>query len=146
MVENKGVPSGIAMRSGEFVNRDNGAVVRSTPAAIEGIASNKAVFRALEAVPGSPAGRDDAPNWCILLRPSRNNGPARWWLSAHDDRGQRHTPPRPENQTLRATQQNGEARCNRRQTFLHEFAVIGGAYGMQAARSGDQGQFFPRLT
>ena len=76
VVENKGVISGITMRSGESVKLDNGAIVRRTPAAIEGIASNEAVFRALEAVPRSLAGLNDARRWVFLLRTSRNHSAA----------------------------------------------------------------------
>jgi hypothetical protein len=82
VVENKGVISGITMRSGESVKLDNGAIVRRTPAAIEGIASNEAVSQALEAMPRSPRGLDDARNWVFLLRTSRNHDAARSWLSA----------------------------------------------------------------
>ena len=56
VVENKGVISGITMRSGESVKLDNGVIVSRTPAAIEGIASNETVSQALEAVPRSPGG------------------------------------------------------------------------------------------
>ena len=87
VVENKGVISGITMRSGESVKLDNGAIVRRTPAAIEGIASNEAVFQALEAVPRSPGGLDDVRNWVFLLRTSRNHNAARSWLFASSDSG-----------------------------------------------------------
>lgn len=82
VVEDKCVISGITMRSGESVKLDNGATVRRTPAAIEGIASHEAVFRALETVPRSPGGLDDARNWVFLLRTSRNHSVARSWLSS----------------------------------------------------------------
>lgn len=87
VVENKGVISGITMRSGESVKLDNGAIVRRTPAAIEGIASNEAVSQALEAAPRSPRGLDDARNWVFLLRTSRNHDAARSWLFAPPDSG-----------------------------------------------------------
>ena len=80
VVENKGVISGIAMRSGEYIDARGGAVMR-TPAAIEGIAGNDAVSRALEAVPRSMAGLDDARSWVFLLRTSRNHPAARSWLA-----------------------------------------------------------------
>lgn len=82
VVENKGVISGITMLSGESVILDNGATARRTPAAIEGIASNEAVSRALEATLRSPGGLDDARNWVFLLRTSRNHDAARLWLFA----------------------------------------------------------------
>jgi len=82
VVENKGVISGITMLSGEYVELDNGATVRRTPAAIEGIASNEAVVRALEALSRSPTGLDDARSWTFLLRTSRNHNTARSWLFA----------------------------------------------------------------
>jgi hypothetical protein len=87
VVENKGVISGITMRSEESVKLDNGAIVRRAPAAIEGIASNEAISRALEDVPGSPGGLDDARNWVFLLRTSRNHDAARSWLSLPPDSG-----------------------------------------------------------
>ena len=87
MVENKGVISGITMRSGESVKLDNVAIVSRTPAAIEGIASNETVSQALEAVPRSPGGLDDARNWVFLLRTSRNHDAVRSWLSAAPDSG-----------------------------------------------------------
>ena len=80
VVENKGVISGITMRSGEYIDARGGAVMR-TPAAIEGIAGNDAVSRALEAVPRSMAGLDDARSWVFLLRTSRNHPAARSWLA-----------------------------------------------------------------
>src|ERR1035441_1839332 len=69
VVENKGVIYGITMRSGEYSEPlSGGATVRRSPAAIEGIASNEAVFRTLEAVPRSPAGLDDARiQICIMM-------------------------------------------------------------------------------
>jgi hypothetical protein len=82
VVENKGVISGITMRSGESINLAKGDTIVRSPAAIEGIASNEAVFRALEAVPRSLAGLDDARNWAFLLRTSRNHNAARCWLFA----------------------------------------------------------------
>jgi len=87
VVENKGVISGITMRSGESVKLDNGAILSRTPAAIEGIASNETVSQALEAVPRSPGGLDDARNWVFLLRTSRNHDAVRSWLSAAPDSG-----------------------------------------------------------
>jgi hypothetical protein len=83
VVENKGVIYGITMRSGEYSEPlSGGATVRRSPAAIEGIASNEAVFRTLEAVPRSPAGLDDARSWTFLLRTSQNHNAARSWLFA----------------------------------------------------------------
>lgn len=80
VVENKGVISGITMRSGESVKLDNGVMVRRAPATIEGIASNEAVSQALESLPSSPSGLDDARNWVFLLRTSPNHDAAKSWL------------------------------------------------------------------
>jgi hypothetical protein len=80
VVEHKGVISGITMRSGEYIDARGGAVMR-TPAAIEGIAGNDAISRALEAVPRSMAGLDDARSWVFLLRTSRNHNAAQRWLA-----------------------------------------------------------------
>jgi hypothetical protein len=77
VVENKGVISGITMRSGESINLAKGDTIVRSPAAIEGIASNEAIFRALEAVPRSLASLDDARSWEFLLRTSRNHNAAR---------------------------------------------------------------------
>ena len=77
VVENKGVIFGITMRSGESINLGKGDAIVRSPAAIEGIASNEAIFRALEAVPRSLAGLDDARSWAFLLRTSRNHNAAR---------------------------------------------------------------------
>jgi len=82
VVENMGVISGITMRSEKSVKLDNGAIAKRTPAAIEGIASHEAISLALEAVPQSPGGLDDARNWVFLLRTSRNHDAAQSWISA----------------------------------------------------------------
>jgi len=87
VVENRGVISGMTMRSGESVKLDNGAITTRTPAAIDGIASNEAVSQALEAVPRSPGGLDAARSWVFLLRTSRNHDAARSWLFASPDSG-----------------------------------------------------------
>jgi hypothetical protein len=76
VVENRGVVSGVTMRSEEYIGLAGG-IVRRTPAAIEGIASKRAIFRALEAVPGSLASLDDTRSWEFLLRTSRNHNAAR---------------------------------------------------------------------
>lgn len=60
MVEDKGVIFGKTMRSGEYVELGKGDTVKRTPATIGGIASNEAVVRALEAVPRSVPGLDEA--------------------------------------------------------------------------------------
>ena len=80
VVENKSVISGVTMRSGEAVKLGSGETVTRTPAAIEGIASNEAVSQALEAVPHSPGGLDEARNWVFFLRTSRNHDAAQSWL------------------------------------------------------------------
>ena len=77
VVESMGVISGVTMRSGESINLAKGNVIVRSPAAIEGIASNEAIFRALEAVPRSLAGLDDARSWAFLLRTARNHNAAR---------------------------------------------------------------------
>jgi hypothetical protein len=80
-VENKGVISGVTMRSGEYVDLAKGPITR-TPAAIGGIASNEAVFRALEAVPHSLTGLDETRSSEFLLRTSRNYKAAKCWLQS----------------------------------------------------------------
>jgi hypothetical protein len=82
VVEDKGVIFGKTMRSGEYVELGKGDTVKRTPATIGSIASNEAVFRALEAVPRSQPGLDDARSWTFLLRTSRNYNAARGWVSA----------------------------------------------------------------
>jgi len=78
VVENRGVILGVTMRSGKYIDLvHGGGIVRRTPAAIEGLASKEAIFRALEGVPGSLAGLDDARSWEFLLRTSRNHNAAR---------------------------------------------------------------------
>jgi hypothetical protein len=77
VVESLDVISGVTMRSGRSINLATGNVIVRTPAAIGGIASNEAIFRALETVPRSLAGLDDARSWAFLLRTSRNHNDAR---------------------------------------------------------------------
>src|SRR6266566_6998214 len=49
VVENRGVILGVTMRSGKYIDLvHGGGIVRRTPAAIEGLASKEAIFRALE--------------------------------------------------------------------------------------------------
>jgi hypothetical protein len=76
-VENVGAISGITMRSGEYEDLVRGGIVKRTPAAIEGIGSKEAIFRALEPVSGSLGGLDGARSWEFLLRTSRNHNAAR---------------------------------------------------------------------
>ena len=82
VVEDKGVITGITMRSEQSINLAKGDTIVRSPATIAGIASNQAVFRALEAATRSLAGLDEARSWVFLLRTSRNHNAARSWLFA----------------------------------------------------------------
>lgn len=88
-VENKGVIFGLIMRSGEHEDLIHGGIVKRTPAAIDGIASNATVLRALEDVSGSLSGLDDARGWEFLLRTSRNHNTARLLALRSPDCGTR---------------------------------------------------------